>query len=231
MRNLSDLHGRGTPTEGELDLGSLDLSWVWGIAREVSGFARAFWEFLRHAGRGDLVPDKANALAFEVEAEATVVGEQARAEVSVRGKVADHGGIDVVSGRVEARAEASSRSGDEPVAEVATHIDVEGADFVYSYTREAGTSRDRWGEMREGAAETVAFVAIDFDAFDLADGPFVVEKEGRGWWRDSRLDGVTAEAEAKAEAHGATAYATSETDTFGTDGFAVAAAFSGGAIA
>ena len=211
-------------------LGDLDMSWVWELS-SVRGFGHAFSGFMNKLLRQGTIEDTDPTFGFEVGAEANAGGTHAHASVHVRASVDDKGGVRIIDGHAKAKAEARGGHDETVFAEVDTYYDVSGADFVYAYDAHAGGPRGTRSEAREGALNKLSVIAIDFENFDLPGGPVTVEKSGRIWWRSESFEGVTAEAEADAEGSGDAVETYSETDTFATDTFASAAAFSLGDIA
>lgn len=102
--------------------------------------------------------------------DATAVGTDTYASGNVISTTTGTGGATIVNGTATFTATAQSPQGETAYASATSFADVDGADFVFTFTKNSSASGDGyWTET-----STTRVIAIDCPAFDLPGGPMVI---------------------------------------------------------
>ena len=111
-------------------------------------------------------------VASLVGGEGTAVGEETLVDANIFSRLIDLGSVTVAFGA--ATFKSAAVSGEElAFASAETFADVSGADFVFVFNKKASTSSD--GETSYATqTSTTTYIAIDFEDFDLCEGPIVL---------------------------------------------------------
>lgn len=230
-RRRDDDDGVLEALEGALDTVGDWMSALFGPVGSALRFASTVF-------REDWVPaDPAapdDGLTLDTFAEGFASGDGTRAEVDVLGVAADLGDVSVAASVATVRAGAAST---EPGAFATgeTYSEASGADIVLTFGGSASRTPEHASGSRSYYAERTVTVSIEIEAYDLADGPVELmlprPVRGRGMRRRDLDEDGEAEASARGLAIGEATFAQTFTDTFATDGFALATAFVGLEIA
>jgi hypothetical protein len=120
-----------------------------------------------------LQPDE-TPMSVVIGGEGNAIGDETLVDASIFTRVVDLGSITIAFG--VANFESIAVSDDDLLfASAMTFAEVAGADFVFVVTQSATTSRSG-GHMSYAREEsTTQFVAVDFEEFDFAGGPLVID--------------------------------------------------------
>jgi hypothetical protein len=121
-----------------------------------------------------LVPDS-NPLAAFVGAEGNAVGHDTLVDVDIFNRATDMGSFTVAYGDAAVRSDAVSQDGT-AFATALTFADISGADFVFVFYDTSSTSFSKRGVAYSEETSHTSYIAIDFDDFDIAGGPVVVDE-------------------------------------------------------
>lgn len=180
------------------------LNWLAELSEEESdGRPASGWR---------LVPDTTDGVEAHLGGEATAIGNDTYADAELTLKARDLGKVSVVTGTASFSATAEGTSEADTLAAVDTFASVTGADIVVvSRTTISGSTATEDGYLT-GEQEVVRLFAIDFEMFDFAGGPLVIERE-RSYEvapDGSMLDGNLATFEVEVEAIADTSLADAE---------------------
>lgn len=160
-----------------------------------------------------LKPDDGGVSA-ELGAEAVAIGDATHTGGKLKLDVEDKGPVTIVKGKASASAEAT---GTDPYADAGTFAAVDGADFVFTWTKLTTGE----GSGSASAASNTRVFALDIEAFDFAGGPITVDLTMERHRKIGPLEigGSKAVIEAEATASGDATFAVTLTDATAMVGY------------
>jgi hypothetical protein len=108
--------------------------------------------------------------------EGNAVGDDTLVDADIVSRLIDYGKFSIAYGSAVVHSAAES-AGDLAFAGADTFVDVSGADFVFSFTEKRSVTGSTHDSQFAMETSKVAFVAIDFDDFDLPGGQLTVSAD------------------------------------------------------